>query len=287
MRTVLLTLVVTIGAFAQPATIPATWTRPEAPHRIIGNLYYVGTYDLTSFLITTPQGHILINTGLADSTPQIRKSIQELGFDISAVKLLLTTQAHFDHVAAMAEIQKLTGAKMLATEGDTPALKDGGRSDFLMGPNSASWFTPVRVDGKIRDGQKIKFGGAELTAHIHPGHTPGSVSYTMMIRENGKPYRVLIANLPNINPGTILVGNAKYPGIAEDFERTIAAQKAMDCDVFLSSHAQHYSLHDKFKPGDPYNPDRFVDNAGFHAAVTRYEKAFRDQLAKEKAAKTK
>jgi metallo-beta-lactamase class B len=278
-------LVFAISILGQPATIPESWTRPLTPHRIIGNIYYVGTYDLTSFLITTAQGHILINTGLADSTPLIRKNIEDLGFKFADIKILLTTQAHFDHVAAMAEVQRLTGAKMVATVRDTPALKDGGKSDFLMGPNSASWFTPVKVDGAIKDGQKITLGGAELTAHLHPGHTPGSVSYTTSIAEGGKTYRVLIANLPNINPGTVLVGNPKYPEIVQDFEHTIAAQKAMSCDVFLASHAQHYGLHDKYKPGDPYNPERFVDPAGYRAAVERYEKAFRQQLEKERAAK--
>lgn len=285
MRSFCLTIAFAIGAFGQPATIPETWTRPMTPHRIVGNLYYVGTYDLTSFLITTPEGHILINTGLADSTPQIRKNVQDLGFDFSAIKILLTTQAHFDHVAAMADIQKLTGAKMLASEGDAPSLEDGGRSDYLMGPNPASWFTPVRVDGMIRDRQKITLGGSELTAYLHPGHTPGSVSYTMTIRENGKDYRVLVANLPNINPGTILLNNPKYPEIVAAFERTFAAMTPMRCDIFLASHAQQYGLHDQYKPGDPYDPDRFVNPVGFRLAVAQYEKAFREQLAKERAAK--
>jgi metallo-beta-lactamase class B len=283
LRRMLPGLILTIHLMGQPAVIPESWTKPLTPHRIIANIYYVGTYDLTSFLITTPQGHILINTGLKDSAPVMRKGVEDLGFKFSDIKLLLTTQAHFDHVAAMAEVQQMTRAKMLATAGDIPALKDGGKGDFLMGENPASWFTPVKVDGTIKDGQKIKLGSAELVAHLHPGHTPGSVSYTTTVTEGGKTYRVLIANLPNINPGTILVGNKKYPRIAEDFEKTIASEKAMSCDIFLASHGQHYGLLNKYKPGDPYNPERFVDPEGFHAAVARYEKAFREQLAKEQA----
>jgi len=257
------------------------WTRPFPAHRIVGNLYYVGTYDLACFLVTTPKGNILINSGVDGSVPMIKASIESLGFKLKDTKILLTTQAHYDHVAGMAEMKRLTGAKFLATAGDTPVLEDGGKSDPLF-TTPEFRFAPVKVDGRIQDGQKISLGGTELTAYSHPGHTRGSVSYGLTIAENGRNYRVLIANIGSINPGTILIGNKKYPQIAEDYARTFREQKKLECDIFLSSHASQYQLHDKWKPGQAYNPDTFVDPEGYKAAVGRAETAYLEWLAKEK-----
>jgi metallo-beta-lactamase class B len=185
------------------------WTKPFPAHRVIGNVYYVGTYDLACFLITTPKGNILINTGVGGSAPMIQSSIESLGFKLKDTKILLTTQAHYDHVAAMAEMKRLTGAKFLATDGDAPVLEDGGKSDPLF-TSPESKFAPVKVDGRIKDGQKISLGGTEVTAYSHPGHTRGSASYGLTVLENGRNYRVLIANMGSINPGTVLIGNKKY-----------------------------------------------------------------------------
>src|ERR1039457_982301 len=177
---------------------PEEWRRPFAAHRVIGNVYYVGTYDLACFLIVTSQGNILINTGLADSVPLIRKSISDLGFKLEDVRWLLTTQAHYDHVAAMAEMKRLTGARVLASQADAVLLEDGGKSDYHFGPEYG--YAPVKVDERVADGQKLRLGGVELTAYLHPGHTQGSMSYGLTVTEGGKPYRVLIANMGSINP---------------------------------------------------------------------------------------
>jgi len=260
------------------------WTRPFPAHRVVGNLYYVGTYDLACFLIATPQGNILINTGIDGSVPMIRASIESLGFKFADTKILLTTQAHYDHVAGMAEMKRLTRAKLLATEGDAPVLEDGGKSDPLF-TSPEFRFAPVKVDGKIKDGQKISLGGTDLIAYSHPGHTRGSVSYGLTIAENGRNYRVLIANMGSINPGTILIGNKKYPQIADDYARTFREQKELQCDIFLSSHASQYQLHEKWKPGQAYNPETFLDSAGYSAAVARAETAYLEWLAKEKGTK--
>jgi metallo-beta-lactamase class B len=257
------------------------WTKPFPAHRVIGNVYYVGTYDLACFLITTPKGNILINTGVDGSVPMIRSSIESLGFKFQDTKILLTTQAHVDHVAGMAEIKRLTGAKLLATDGDAPVLEDGGKSDPLF-TDPAFRFAPVKVDGRIKDGQKISLGGTDLIAYSHPGHTRGSVSYGLTIAENGRTYRVLIANIGSINPGTILIGNKKYPQISDDYARTFREQKKLECDIFLSSHASQYQLHHKWQPGQAYNPDTFVDPEGYKAAVARAEAAYQEWLAKEK-----
>lgn len=259
---------------------PPDWKRPFEPHRVIGNVYYVGGWDLASFLITTPQGHVVVNTGVAGSGAEIAKSIRALGFKVEDVHWLLTTQAHYDHVEGMAEMKKLTGARMLATAGDTPVLEDGGKSDFHFGKDS--WYPPVHVDQKIADGEVLKLGGVAITVYVHPGHTRGSASYGLTVREGGRDYRVLIANMGTINPGVRLVGNAKYPAIAEDYARTFENQKKLACDVFLSSHGGQYRLHDKYQPGMPYSPERFVDPEGYKRAVAAAEAAYRKQLAEER-----
>lgn len=274
-------LATTLCALAEPNP---EWTRPFPAHRVIGNVYYVGTYDLACFLITTPKGNILINTGLDGSVPMIRKSIESLGFKFADTKILLTTQAHNDHVAGMAEMKRLTHAKLLATDGDAPVLEDGGKSDPLW-TTPEYRFAPVKVDEKIKDGQKISLGGTDLVVYYHPGHTRGSVSYGLTIAENGRNYRVLIANMGSINPGTILIGNKKYPQIADDYARTFREQKKLNCDIFLSSHASQYRLHDKWKPGQAYNPNTFLDPEGYKTAVGLAEAAYIEWLAKEKRTK--
>jgi len=272
-------LAVATCALAQPKD---EWRTPFPAHRIVGNVYYVGTYDLACFLITTPKGNILINTGIDGSAPMIASSIESLGFKVKDTKILLTTQAHNDHVAGMAEMKRLTGAKLLATDGDAPALEDGGKSDPLF-TDPKFRFDPVKVDGRIKDGQKISLGGTELIAYSHPGHTRGSASYALTVAENGRNYRVLIANMGSINPGTLLIGNKKYPQISDDYAKTFRDQKALQCDIFLSSHASQYQLHDKWKPGQAYNPDTFIDPEGYKAAVGRAETAYQEWLAKEKS----
>lgn len=267
-----------IGALAQPNP---EWTRPFPAHRIIGNVYYVGTYDLACYLITTPQGNILINTGVEGSAPLIKASVESLGFNLKDTKILLATHAHYDHTAAMAELKRITGARFLASDADAPVFEDGGKSDPLF-TDLKFRFEPVKVDGRLKDRQKISLGGTELTVYSHPGHTRGSVSYGLTIAENGRNYHVLIANMGTINPGTILIGNKKYPQIADDYARTFREQKKLACDIFLSSHASQYRLHDKWKPGQAYSPDTFVDPEGYKAAVAQAETNYLEWLAKEK-----
>ena len=266
-----------------PGGDPPEWRQPFAAHRVIGNIYYVGTYDLASFLIVTPAGNVLINGGLADSVPLMQKSVADLGFQWKDIRWMLTTQAHYDHVAAFAEIQRTTGAKVLATAADAALLEDGGKSDFHL-RRAEYHYAPVKVAERIEDGQTLKFGGTEITVHLHPGHTKGSASYAIPVTEGGRTYRVLIANIGTINPGVKLLGEKKYPGIAEDYAKTFEKQKALTCDIFLSSHASQYGLHRKYTPGAAYDPARFVDPAGYQKAVAGAEAAYRKQLAEEKAA---
>ena len=282
--TFLFALTATVMVAAQNASLQnPEWTKPFPPFRMIGNIYWVGSYDLSSYLITTPQGNILINTGVGDTANAIKASVERLGFKLSDTKIITATHGHFDHVAGLAALKRMTGAKVMSSELEKELLESGGKADFRFGDTPGARFEPVKVDQTFKDGQKISLGGTELTAHHHPGHTKGATSFTTEIHENGKTYRVIIANMGSINPGVTVSGMAKYPAIAQDYARTFKAQEAMTIDVWLASHASQFNMHDKYKPGDAYTPERFVDPAGFHAAVEKLKKTYLDQLARERA----
>ena len=283
----LLIAALAVTAFSQKAIIPSSpdWTKPFPPFKIIGNVYWVGTYDLSTYLITTPAGNILINSGVESTVPQIQASVEKLGFKLSDTKILLAMHGHWDHVAGLAELKRLTGAKMIMSEADTELLESGGRSDFYFGESPEALFPPVKVDQKLKDGDKVALGGVELTARMHPGHTKGSTTFLFDVREAGKTYHVALVNLPRINIGVTVSGMPKYPGIAEAYAQTFRQLRALDIDIWLPAHGSHFDLHDKIKAGDPYSPERFVDPAGLRRALDRLETIYRDQLARERAAK--
>jgi len=263
------------------ASLPATWTKNYPAHRIIGNLYAVGGADLASFLITTDAGLILVNTGLEDSTEDLRTNMETLGFKLEDIKLLLTTQAHFDHVAVFAEIQAMTGAPMWATAPDAPILKDGGTSDPHFGHCLEFRFKPIQVDRILADDETFTLGNTTIRTHLHPGHTEGSASYSFAVRENDRDYQVLIDNMGSINDGKKLLINPTYPVVASDFATTYRKQLDMDIDVWVASHASQYGRDKKYQPGQAYDPDRFVDPDGFKLAVERLRQIFFEQLRAE------
>jgi metallo-beta-lactamase class B len=263
----------------------AEWRQPFPPFKLIGNVYWVGTYDLSTYLVTTDAGHILVNTGFEDTVPLIVAGVEQLGFKLADVKILTATHAHGDHVAGLAELKRLTGAQLLMSEADAALLEDGGISDFRFGDPRNPSFEAVPVDRRLKDQDTIVLGGVTVTAHHHPGHTKGATSFTLTVREGGRDYRVVIANMGSINPGVTVNGMPKYPTIGDDYARTFAAQKALPVDVFLASHAGQFGMHDKYKPGDAYDPNRFVDPQGYRAAVERLEGIYREQLARERAAR--
>jgi metallo-beta-lactamase class B len=250
------------------------------PFRIIGNVYYVGDDDLCSYLITTPKGNILINTGYVFSVPEIQARMKLLGFKYSDIKILLITHAHSDHAAGMALVKKQTGAKMMAMEQEVPLIESGGKTDYLFG--SSGWFDGVKVDRVFKDGGKIELGGTELTAHLTPGHTPGATSYSWDVVENGKTYHVLIANMANINPGTVFLHNPKYPKIMQDYEHTFEVLKQLPCDVFLSSHAAAFAMLRKWHPNLPYSPETFVDPENYYRAIAATEASYERHLDEER-----
>src|SRR5262245_3079353 len=291
-KVVMLSLVLGATALAQQNTAPqnagqqnADWARPFPPFRLIGNIYWVGSYDLSTYLITTPQGNILINTGVGDTAQQIKASVEKLGFKMTDTKILTATHGHFDHVAGLAALTKMTGEKLVISGIPNALHGTGGKAEFRGGNGASAQFEPVKVDQTFKDGETISLGGTVLTAHLNAGHTKGATSFTLNVPEGGKTYRVVIANMGSINPGVKVSGMPGYPGIAQDYANTFLAQKDMKVDVWLASHASQFRLHDKYKPGDPDNPERFVDPAGFLASVQKLEKAYLDQLASERAGK--
>ena len=260
---------------------PDIWAQSFPAHRIIGPLYAVGGPDLSVFLIATEEGHILINTALQDSTGFIKKNVEDLGFKFGDIKVLLTSQAHFDHTAALAEIKQLTGAAMWATSADAPILEDGGASDTHFGECIEFRFPAVQVDKILADQQVFKLGGIQIQTHYHPGHTAGSASYSLTVRENGRDYKVLIANMGTINAGVKLIDEPTYPGVSEDFASTYKKQKMMDIDVWVAAHATQYGRNKKYTVGQDYSPDTFVDPEGFVSEVERLEAIYQTQLRSE------
>lgn len=275
----LLTVFTTITFFAsaqhvkEPKPTPADWSKPCQPFRIAGNLYYVGTYDLASYLITTPQGHILINTGLASSVKQIEKNIKTLGFRFTDIKILLTTQAHYDHMGAMAAIKKKTGASLMVNEKDAAVVKDGGRSDYAFGTDTSN-FQPVKPDRLLKDGDTIALGGMQLIMLHHPGHTKGSCSYIFTVEDEYRSWKVLIANMPTIVTDQPFNAIARYPDVAKDYAYTLAAMKNLSFDIWVASHAGQFDLHKKHKPGDTYYPSAFIDREGYDESLKDLQKDY-------------
>jgi metallo-beta-lactamase class B len=247
------------------------WTKPYPAHTIAGNLHNVGTEDLACFLISTNEGHILINTGVAGSVPLIRDNMSKLGFKLEDIKILLIMQAHHDHTAGLAEIQKIAGAKMFVTEGDAAAMADGGKSDPAMPDRNV--FPPVRVDRKLKDGDRIRLGGSELRVVLMLGHSRGSTGYELDVTVNGKKETVLIANMATV---VMPLVNPKYPDIVDDYRRTFARQKKLTPNIWVAAHGSQYGMVEKHRAGS------FHDPGGYRKAVANYEKLFLERLAKER-----
>ena len=257
------------------------WTTPFPPHRVMGNVYYVGSKDLASYLITTPQGHILINSNLKSSPALIRKSVEALGFRFSDVKILLISHAHFDHAAGSALIKQQTGAKYMVMDAEVPVVEDGGRSDFQYGRSASSWFAPTKVDRVLHDGDEVKLGNVVLVAHLTPGHTKGCTTWTMKAVDGGKTYNVVIVGSPNVNPGYKLVGNVQYPQIATDFEKTFRTLNSLPCDIFLGAHGGYYGMQEKYARMKKGDTNAFVDPAGYKSYIAEREQAFRTELKRQ------
>ena len=279
-----LTASIAIGWSNRPDAQANDWTEPFPPFKIAGNLYYVGSKGLASYLITTPQGHILINSDLEESVPLLQASVEKLGFKFSDIKILLISHAHWDHNAGSATIKRLTGARYLVMDADVAAVESGGKTDFHYANDSSTHYPATKVDGVLKDGEAVKLGGAVLVAHITPGHTKGCTTWTMKVQENGKTYHVVIIGSPNVNPGYKLVNNAAYPGIAADYERTFRVLKELPCDIFLGAHGSYFGLEPKYSQRTGRGVAAFIDPKGYASYVADREQAFRTELRKQTAA---
>jgi metallo-beta-lactamase class B len=279
----------TLALFLWPAAAGAQvsqadrddWNRPMEPFRIMGNLYYVGVAGVSSFLVTTPQGHVLLDTGFEETVPLIRASVEKLGFQVKDIKVLLSSHAHADHVGGHAVMQELTGAQVVASERDGALLARGGRNDHAMG--DAMPFRAVKVDRTIRDGEELTIGGTTLTARLTPGHTPGCTTWTMKADDEGARRHVVFHCSTTLLPGVALRNNSKYPQIAEDFRHTFQTLRRLPCDVFLANHAMFFGLAEKserLRKGEKPNP--FLDGRAYSLFVNRSEQAFLERLAAEK-----
>ena len=269
-------------AFGQADPTSRAWNQPVAPFRIIGNLYYVGATEIASFLIATPQGHILLDGGFVETAPQIEQNIAQLGFKLEDVKILLNSHAHFDHAGGLAELKQRTGAKLIASARDSELLRNGGHGDFRFGDTLT--FPPVEVDQIIRDGQSIELDGQKLSARLTPGHTKGNTTWTTKISDGTKSYDVVFAGSPTTLDYQF-IGKESYPGIAADFEKTFAVLKKLPCDIFLSDHGSFFSFDQKrerLRRGETPNP--FIDPEGYKRFVTQYEKEFHDKLELQRKA---
>ncbi len=280
-----------VTATAQPLDRSATmnmfdaWKAPVPPRHLIGNLYYVGAIGVSSYLITTPEGHVILDSGFEETVPIIARGVEELGFKMGDVKLILSSHAHIDHTGGHAALQRLTGAKVVASAADARVLESGGAEDFIPMPKDLVAYEPVNVDAVVQDGEAVDLGGVRLTAHVTPGHTRGATTWTMDVEDGGRSYRVVFFSSASINPGTRLTGrDAAYPGIADDLERTFGRLKAMRCDIFLAPHGGQFAMAEKFarlEKGEPA-AQVLVDPEGWRAAVEGQERAFRAALAAER-----
>jgi metallo-beta-lactamase class B len=281
----LLVLTAALLAACAPKGVPlefSTWIEPFPPFRVAGNVHFVGTRNLGIFLVTTPAGHVLFDSGFEANVPALRASIEKLGFRFADVKLLLASHAHIDHVQGHAEVRRLTGARVLASERDAPVIASGGRGEWAYGDRYA--WPPCPVDGVVRDGERVSLGGTTLVAHLTPGHTRGATTWTTTVVEDGRPLEVVFFASGNVPIGTPrLAGNPAYPEAVADFERSFAAWKAMPCDVFLGAHGDFFDLrgkHRRLVRGE--RPSPFIDPDGFKRVVAEQEAKFRAVLESQR-----
>lgn len=254
----------------------ADWYEPFPAHKVVGNVYYVGSKDLATYLITTPEGHILINSGFERTVPLIQKSVESLGFKMTDVKIILASHAHSDHVAGHALLQKVTGAKVHVMRGDDQVIASGGMGQYMY---STSRWEPCKVDRVLEDRDEVKLGGVTLVARLTPGHTRGCTTWAWRVDEGGKKYDVVVIGSPNVNPGFQLVNNKDYPEIAADFAKTFEVLKSLPCDVFLGAHGGYYGMVERHALLQKGQKDAFVNPEGYKEYVALKERTFRMKLA--------
>lgn len=270
-------------ASAQTDPTSRSWNQPVQPFRIAANLYYVGASDITSFLFTTPDGHILIDGGFKETAPQILQNIATLGFRPRDVKILLNTHAHLDHAGGLAELQRVTGARLLPTAREIPLLGRGGLDDPQFGNRFP--FTPTHADGILPDGGHVRLGGTDLVAHITAGHTRGCTTWTTTLHEKRRPLQVVLLCSPSVPSDYRLVDNPRYPDAIADYRAQFRFLHSLTPDIYLGSHGGFFDLEEKsqaLRAGAKQNP--FIDPEGYKRLIATMEQRF--EAAVEKQTKT-
>jgi metallo-beta-lactamase class B len=255
----MLALLLATSAFAQNDPVSRSWNQPVEPFRIIGNVHYVGASDITSFLITTPKGHILLDGGFVETAPMILANIKKLGFRVEDVKILIASHPHVDHAGGFAELKRATKATFYASRADIPQFARGGLDDPHFGNRFP--FPPIHADRIIDDGSKISLGGTTLTARITPGHTPGCTTWTMQVRDKGRTHLVAFVGSPSM-PSDY----KPTPKLIAEYRKQFAILRSLPVDVFLGSHGNFFDLEAK-RTGKK----SFIDPAGYRAMITQFE----------------
>lgn len=261
-----LTLIATNLAHGQ-----ADWHVEFPGFKIAGNLYWVGTADLAIYLVHTPEGNILINSNFPQDLPALRKSIDQLGFKYTDTKIVLISHAHGDHDAAVGMIQKQTGARVMVMAPDVAEVEstENGRPG-------------AKVDRVLHDGDVVELGGSRLVARLTAGHTPGCTTWTMQVEDDGRKLNAVIIGSPNVNAGYILVGNKKYPSIAEDYVKSFKLWNELPVDLFLGAHGGYFGMKAKYEKITPGGPNPFIDPKGYRSYLHEREAAFLTEWAAQK-----
>lgn len=255
------------------------WEEPTEPVRIVGPIYFVGTKGLGVFLFTTPEGHILMNTGMPSSGPMIVESIRKLGFKPEDIKIMINGHAHIDHAGAFAYLKELTGAQLAVMKDDVAAMESGDKNDFKYANDFA--YPPVKVDRVLRDGDTVKLGDVVLTAYHTPGHTRGATTWVATIVDDGKAYVVAFPDGAGFNPGYRLAKNPSYPGIEDDYRRTHHFLERLKPDIWLAQHNEYYGLDGKRKRAETEGVTAWVDPEGYRRFIAGKKRAFEDEVDEE------
>ena len=276
-------LVATLSAQQTTSSAPPiannAWFEPAEPLRIAGPIHYVGTRDLAAYLIATPQGHILLDGAMPPSAGLIEASIRKLGFKPEEIRILLTTQAHVDHVGTLAHFKKISGASVQAIAAEVDLLRSGGKLDYLFASTPSFQFAPVTVDRTLQDGDTVTLGAVTLTARHTPGHTRGCTTYLMSVEDGGRTYAVVFPGSLSVNPGTRLVKDPSYPGIADDYRRSMRLLESLRPDIFLAAHASAFDLEAKRARAAQEGARAFVDPEGYRRWLENAKTTFEGLIA--------
>lgn len=267
------------GLFLSLARKFFKWEEPAEPVRIVGPVYFVGTKGLGVFLITTPEGHILMNTGMPSSGPMIAESIRKLGFKPEDIKLMINGHAHIDHAGAFAYMKQQFGAPIAVMKDDVAAMESGDSNDFKYANDFV--YPAVKVDRILRDGDQIKMGDVMLTAYHTPGHTRGATTWVMNLVVDGKAYLVVFPDGSGFNPGYRIAKNPSYPGIEHDYRRTHHTLEMLKPDIWLAQHNEYYDFEGKAKRAATEGMTAWIDPEGYRRFISGKKRAFEDEVDDE------